>query len=158
MRGEFYEFSDTLFEPKPARPGGIPIWIGGNSDAALRRVVRLGDAWHADDFTMEQLVEGMEKMKAMNDGKPVKLTLRRTTDLRAAIATQARRGGIREGAWPGGTAGALSGTVEEVSAAIDEYARLGVEHMIFQFEHETQEEHLAQIRFFAREIMPRFAD
>ncbi|MCP2196633.1 LLM class flavin-dependent oxidoreductase [Lentzea flava] len=28
------------------RAGDIPIWVGGHSDGALRRVVRLGDAWH----------------------------------------------------------------------------------------------------------------
>jgi len=32
--------------PKPAQPGGIPVWIGGHTDAALRRTATLGDGWH----------------------------------------------------------------------------------------------------------------
>lgn len=28
------------------RAGHIPVWVGGQSDGALRRAVRLGDAWH----------------------------------------------------------------------------------------------------------------
>lgn len=31
--------------PLPAQPGGPPIWIGGNSKAARRRVVELADGW-----------------------------------------------------------------------------------------------------------------
>lgn len=34
-------------DPKPAQPGGPPIWIGGDSEAALKRVGRLGDGWLA---------------------------------------------------------------------------------------------------------------
>jgi alkanesulfonate monooxygenase SsuD/methylene tetrahydromethanopterin reductase-like flavin-dependent oxidoreductase (luciferase family) len=34
-------------EPRPSQGGGLPIWAGGNSDAAFRRVGRLGDGWLA---------------------------------------------------------------------------------------------------------------
>lgn len=37
--------------------GRIPIWVGGNSDAALRRAVRVGDAWHPLRFTLPWLRE-----------------------------------------------------------------------------------------------------
>jgi probable F420-dependent oxidoreductase len=42
--GEFYHFDDVTIEPKP-RKGSLDIWIGGKSDAILKRVVRLGDGW-----------------------------------------------------------------------------------------------------------------
>lgn len=30
----------------PLRPSGPPVWVGGQGDAALRRALRFGDAWH----------------------------------------------------------------------------------------------------------------
>jgi len=43
--GEFFSFDEVVFQPKPVQPGGPPILIGGESDAALRRSARLGDGW-----------------------------------------------------------------------------------------------------------------
>ena len=43
--GKYYKFSDFPLEPKPVQKPHPPIWIGGSSDAALRRTVRIGDGW-----------------------------------------------------------------------------------------------------------------
>jgi probable F420-dependent oxidoreductase len=45
-RGEHVSFSDVLFYPKPLQKPHPPIWVGGESPAALRRAARLGDAWY----------------------------------------------------------------------------------------------------------------
>lgn len=31
--------------PRPTRPGGPPVWVGGSSRAAIRRAALLGDGW-----------------------------------------------------------------------------------------------------------------
>jgi len=41
-RGEFYSFDPVMFEPKPIQKPHPPFTVGGESDAALRRAVRLG--------------------------------------------------------------------------------------------------------------------
>lgn len=41
--GEFFDFTGAMSHPKPARPGGVPIHIGGHSVAAARRAGRRGD-------------------------------------------------------------------------------------------------------------------
>ena len=38
------------FEPKPPQ-GVLPVWIGGNSDPAFRRIGQLGDGWLASQIT-----------------------------------------------------------------------------------------------------------
>ncbi len=43
--GEFVSFHHAHSFPKPARPGGVPIHIGGHSEAAARRAGRLGDGF-----------------------------------------------------------------------------------------------------------------
>src|SRR5262249_31366648 len=45
--GEFSRIPGAGAEPKPLQKPHPPIWVGGISPAALRRVVALGDGWHA---------------------------------------------------------------------------------------------------------------
>jgi probable F420-dependent oxidoreductase len=44
--GEFVSFDSIRVNPKPVRDRRIPIVLGGNSDAALRRVAQWGDGWY----------------------------------------------------------------------------------------------------------------
>lgn len=44
--GEFFRFDALGCFPKPAA-GTIPIWIGGHTARAFRRIAELGDGWHA---------------------------------------------------------------------------------------------------------------
>ncbi len=48
FRGDHYRVEGMAMEPKPSQAGGPPIWLGGGSEAALRRAGRLGDGWLAN--------------------------------------------------------------------------------------------------------------
>jgi alkanesulfonate monooxygenase SsuD/methylene tetrahydromethanopterin reductase-like flavin-dependent oxidoreductase (luciferase family) len=41
-----------------------PIYFGGESDAAMRRVARLGDGWYGYDLSPEQLLEKLVGLDA----------------------------------------------------------------------------------------------
>jgi alkanesulfonate monooxygenase SsuD/methylene tetrahydromethanopterin reductase-like flavin-dependent oxidoreductase (luciferase family) len=53
--------------------GPVPIWIGGNSDAGLRRSVLLGDAWHPLRSTLPWLREARDRLDAIaaKEGRPM---------------------------------------------------------------------------------------
>lgn len=40
--GKHFSFPETFVYPKPARPGGIPVWVGARGQAGLRRAAGLG--------------------------------------------------------------------------------------------------------------------
>ncbi len=60
-QGKHYQF-DKL-EMNPAPTAHIPIWVGGISDAAMKRAARLGDGWVTDLQTSEEIIACIEKVK-----------------------------------------------------------------------------------------------
>jgi alkanesulfonate monooxygenase SsuD/methylene tetrahydromethanopterin reductase-like flavin-dependent oxidoreductase (luciferase family) len=61
--GRFFGFNDVLIEPRPAQQGGPPIWVGGRSEAALRRAGRLGDGWMPIWVSPERFERGWEEVR-----------------------------------------------------------------------------------------------
>lgn len=45
FHGEFFHFDDVGVYPKPVQQPRPTIWVGANSDAAVRRGARLADGW-----------------------------------------------------------------------------------------------------------------
>ncbi|MBI3965878.1 MAG: TIGR03619 family F420-dependent LLM class oxidoreductase [Chloroflexi bacterium] len=61
-QGKYYRFDEVVMEPKPLFKPFVPIWIGGQSDAALRRTARLGDGWLASFVSPEETKAGQQKI------------------------------------------------------------------------------------------------
>jgi probable F420-dependent oxidoreductase len=102
------------------RGGQIPIWVGGNSDAGLRRAVRLGDAWHPLRFRLPWLREAVDRMKAAADEerRPVpalapRIVLRLTS---APVAGPERLAG--------------EGTIEQVIDDLEQLRLLGADTVL----------------------------
>lgn len=62
FHGEFYHLDRITIFPKPAQKPP-PIWIGGNSDAAMRRVGRLGDGWIPSFIVPAEFARGVEHVQ-----------------------------------------------------------------------------------------------
>ena len=79
--GDFYRFRDLGFAPKPVQKPHPPIWVGGDSDGAFRRVATFGDGWHATSKTPAQLRDALDRLRGAADTagrrfETIKLSLR----------------------------------------------------------------------------------
>ncbi len=60
FHGEFYDFDRLQMSPAPSEP--VPFYVGGHTDAALRRAARVGDGWTSAMMTRDQLAETIGKL------------------------------------------------------------------------------------------------
>ena len=98
----------------------IPVWVGGNSDAGLRRAVRLGDAWHPLRCTMPWLREAAVRLEATGD------------ELHLPVPAFAPRIALRPIAAPVGGAERLAGegTMDQIIDDLGQLRLLGAETVV----------------------------
>jgi probable F420-dependent oxidoreductase len=63
-RGSFYDLPPCRMYPKPVQTPHPPIHVGGESDAALRRVARHGQGWYSFNRLPEELDEPLARLDA----------------------------------------------------------------------------------------------
>jgi len=106
------------------RSGHIPLWIGGNSDAALRRAVRLGDAWHPLRFTPGWMAEAAGRLTACaaDQGRPPPALMPRIA-LRLTDAPVTA-------SIPGADRLAGHGTIDQIMADLGQLRSLGADTVV----------------------------
>jgi probable F420-dependent oxidoreductase len=60
--GRFWDFDEVAFEPKPFQKP-LPLLVGGESDAALRRAARLGDGWIGMGADIDRAAGFIDKLR-----------------------------------------------------------------------------------------------
>ncbi|HEY6432981.1 MAG TPA: TIGR03619 family F420-dependent LLM class oxidoreductase, partial [Acetobacteraceae bacterium] len=93
--------TDMTMAPLPVSP--IPIWLGGSSDAALKRTIRIADGWHGSRHTPEAAAPIVRRLRAE----------RPEPDFTVSMRTH----------WNGRDVG-------ELRARIDAFAAIGVDHVM----------------------------
>jgi len=119
--GPFVSFRDVHTGPRPLRAPHPPIWVGGASDAAMRRAVRLGDAWHPIRVRIPWLRDtGLSRLReiAEKEGRPVpalcpRIRLRLTD---ANLPDEQRIAG--------------EGSLDQLRADLETLAALGASHVL----------------------------
>lgn len=69
FHGKFFEFDHVTIEPRPAKrtnndSGTIDLWVGGRSEAALKRTAKLADGYFASFQTPQELASNMSAVRA----------------------------------------------------------------------------------------------
>ena len=70
--GKHYRYTNAVISPKPAQDP-LPLWIGGSSEAAIRRTARIGTGWLAglqSPSQVEPVVKAIREQSAAN-GRPL---------------------------------------------------------------------------------------
>ena len=143
------------FTSPPAQKPHPPIWVGGHSRAALRRVARLGDGWHpvganpAVPLTPAEFSGLRDELYRLTEAEgrdPGKLTISYKAPVYDAgpPVAPASRAARRP----------FSGTAQQVAEDIAAFARLGVSELMFDFRSESLTESLERMERFAAEIKP----
>jgi probable F420-dependent oxidoreductase len=135
--GRFFSVKDGVSFPKPQRP--IPIWIGGNSDAAVRRAARMGDGWHPISVPVERVKEGRHIIE--KEGRKV------TISTRSMVSITNEGSKLQPG---------LSGTSPQVVQQIEDYQRAGVEYFLLQSGGEDVSAVTRDLTVFAKDILQSF--
>jgi alkanesulfonate monooxygenase SsuD/methylene tetrahydromethanopterin reductase-like flavin-dependent oxidoreductase (luciferase family) len=113
-----------------------PIWVGGDSPGAFRRVVTLGDGWHATSKTPAELKEALTRLRAVADSgrrsfESIELSLRLSlSDKLLAEGTQA------------------------VVDLLGEYKRLGLSHVLIDFRRDDLTKMLELLDLVAGTVRP----
>jgi alkanesulfonate monooxygenase SsuD/methylene tetrahydromethanopterin reductase-like flavin-dependent oxidoreductase (luciferase family) len=148
--GTYTQFSDLVFEPRPAQKPHPPIWVGGHSRAALRRTVRFGAAWHPINRPVDELRAGRAELARLSQaaGRPVPPALTLRNDVHVLAAGQT--------APPSSHAGrVLAGEPPALIDQIAELAGCGVEHLVLEFLSADGRQLGEQMALFAERVRPR---
>ena len=151
FEGTYTRFRDMQTSPRTVQRPHPPIWVGGNSRRALRRVAELGDGWHATGTTPEAVTEGRIALQGLweknhRPGSPV-LSMRIPLFLEG-VSTQVL-------SFPSRGRASLRGNVKQVIDAIGRYKEAGIEHVALEMSIQSHESIIQTMEAFMSEVMPQ---
>ena len=153
FHGEFVDFAGISFLPRGVQRPHPPIWVGGESKAAMRRTVRHGDAWYPIGVnprhllnTRTRLEAGLARLQALADehGRdPASIGLAYYVndfdESRPALVDAGERR-------------LLTGSATDLAEDVEYLASLGFTDLVLNFTRADLERSLASMRWFASEV------
>lgn len=122
FEGEFFAFENAHSFPKPVQRGGVPIHVGGHTDASVRRAATRGDGWQPlglkrDEFSRARDLMFEAARRAGRDPARIEITL-------STGVTVTTPGSVEQAASAGVTRLVVASTSGDLARAKDELSEL----------------------------------
>tara|TARA_R110002074_G_scaffold44152_5_gene114747 strand:- start:861 stop:1814 length:954 start_codon:yes stop_codon:yes gene_type:complete len=151
--GEFVKFRDIIFDPKPVQKPHPPLWIGGESGPAMRRVAAVGDVWYpfssnpkfrlASADAYRERSQRVKQAVAEAGRDPDAVGLAYNSAYHSETAKQMDGARI-----------AMTGTAEQRAGDVRAFADAGMQIMIVNVTSNDRAEMLERMERFSAEVMP----
>jgi alkanesulfonate monooxygenase SsuD/methylene tetrahydromethanopterin reductase-like flavin-dependent oxidoreductase (luciferase family) len=105
---------DMRMLPQPVKP--IPIWIGGSSESALARAVKLAEGWHGSRFSPKEAAPIVRRLREKRPESEFVISLRSGWDGKDDGALRARLAAF-------GAAGVEHVLVEPAERGLEDWLR-----------------------------------
>lgn len=167
FHGRFRDVEGLPIQPKPIQRPNPPLWVGGSAPKALRRAVRLGDAFMgAGSSTTANFAEAVkivrrELNEQSKDATQFRIAKRvyLTVDDDAARARERVLAGLHRiyGDMPGIEAVPVSGTPDDVVRGLREVVDAGAEMILLNPVGKNVSEDRDQMERLAAEVIPQLS-
>lgn len=154
FNGRYFSFTDVRFQPKPQQTPHPPIWVGGRSEAALRRAVALGEAWHPTAMPLLSLRERMAQLRLLAEEAG------HTSSPMVTVHQSIRLAREHEGGHPLSDSERRlgQGTPSQLRKDIHHYREMGIPIIVCNFAAPNVQELWRTMETFAAEVMAYFSD
>lgn len=144
--GQYFSTAELGISPRPVQ-AELPIWVGGSSPAALRRVAERGDGWLPQGTPKDEMAPKIAYIRQHQAriGREVPLDL---GFLGAPVY-------VGDAAWDGDDRPTVSGPPAVVADYFEQLRSLGVNHLQIHFRSRCLEEELEQMDRWSKEVAPR---
>jgi len=139
FHGPHINYADVLFSPRP--PARIPILVGGDSPAALRRAASLGDGWYGLWRSPDQVRESVAQINEFGRPAQFEVSLRVVTRVGSRLPDKDPET-------------SLQGDTDAILHKVQEYAEAGVDRIVIEPVSSDLDDFLRQLARFAEEITP----
>ena len=150
--GRFHRIDDVRLTPRPP-DGGPSIWVGGDSPGAIRRTARYGDGWLPMLVDLDAFHSGVIMLRDLTRGGRCP-TIAHTFYVRIKgpdepVTVRSTTPWMPQ---------SFAGSPDMVAEHLEAYRQAGLEYALCAFESQDLDDLLRQMRLFADQVAPQFAE